>query len=388
MAALADCGRPDLAVTMTDESFRLHVLPAGNGDALVLEYGSGHDRQRILVDGGIPPAAARVKAFLGDDAELELLVVTHIDNDHIGGLLRLFEMPAPPRPADVWFNGYRHLPESSLQEMGPVAGEKLTMLILERGYRWNEAFKRRAVKLGRAPESPLVCCLKGGLRCTVLSPGPDQLFRLRKEWAPVVREGGLDPAVAAPVPTPLTPGIQRMGELDVATLAARTTPKDTTAANGSSIALLAEWAGRRCLLAGDAHPDVLRAGIDRLVGPENVLEVDVFKLPHHGSKANVTSDLLRRVRARTYVFSTNGSGNQRHPDDEAVARVIRTGRQPRLAFNYRNDRTRKWDDPALVAQHDYSTNYPASGQQGFLTIDLLALPPRFERRTDAAGGPP
>jgi len=39
MAALADCGRPDLAVTMTDESFRLHVLPAGNGDALVLEYG-------------------------------------------------------------------------------------------------------------------------------------------------------------------------------------------------------------------------------------------------------------------------------------------------------------------------------------------------------------
>jgi glyoxylase-like metal-dependent hydrolase (beta-lactamase superfamily II) len=120
MAELADCGRPVLAVTMTDESFRLHVLPAGNGDALVLEYGSGHDRQRILVDGGIPRAAARVKAFLGDDPELELLVVTHIDNDHIGGLLRLLEMRAPPRPAEVWFNGYRHLPKSDPRARIPV----------------------------------------------------------------------------------------------------------------------------------------------------------------------------------------------------------------------------------------------------------------------------
>jgi Metallo-beta-lactamase superfamily len=360
---------------MTDESFRLHVLPARNGDALVLEYGSGHEMQRILIDGGIGRTAAGVKAFLGDAAELELLVVTHIDNDHIGGLLRLFKMPAPPMPADIWFNAYRHLPKSALQEMGPVAGEKFTTLILERGYRWNDAFKQQAVKVGRAPGPPPVRHMQGGLRCTVLSPGEDQLIRLRTEWVQVVRDGGLDPHIAVPAPTPVTPGFQKMGELDVNALATRTTPKDTTPANGSSIALLAEWAGRRCLLAGDAHPDVLIAGIDRLVGPENPLEVDVFKLPHHGSKANVTSDLLRRVTARTYVFSTDGSGNQRHPDDEAVARVILLGRQPRLAFNYRNERTRKWDDPALVTQHGYSAIYPASRQQGFLTIDLLALPP-------------
>ena len=369
----------------TGDSFRLHVLPAGNGDALVLEYGSGHDRRRILVDGGTGPAAAGIKTFLGEDAELELAVVTHIDNDHIGGLLRLFEMPAPPRPADVWFNGYRHLPTSALQAMGPVAGEKLTKLILDRGYRWNDAFQRQAVQLGGAPEPPPVHRLEGGLRCTVLAPGEEQLSRLRKEWVPVVRDGGLDPSVIPPVPASVTSGLQRMGDLDVAALAARTTPKDTTPANGSSIALLAEWSGRRCLLAGDAHPDVLMAGIDRLVGPDNVLEVDVFKLPHHGSKANVTSDLLRRVRAHTYVFSTDGRGNQRHPDDEAVARVIRTGQQPRLAFNYRNERTGKWAGPALVARYGYSTIYPPSRQEGFLTIDLLALPTPAERRSDADG---
>ena len=128
--------------------------------------------------------------------------------------------------------------------------------------------------------------------------------------------------------------------------------------------------------AGDAHPDVLIEGIDRLVGPDNVLEVDVFKLPHHGSKANVTSDLLRRVRAHTYVFSTNGRGNQRHPDDEAVARVIQTG-QPRLAFNYRNERTGKWADPGLVARYGVpqrSTHLPGRRDSCLLTCSPFQRP--------------
>ena len=114
------------------------------------------------------------------------------------------------------------------------------------------------------------------------------------------------------------------------------TDADTTLANGSTIALLSEFAKRTCLLAGDAHSDVLIAGIDQIVG-KDMLEVDVFKLPHHGSKGNVTRELLSRVRAHTYVFSTDGSGNQRHPNDQAVARVIKYGGpSPLLAFNYRS----------------------------------------------------
>jgi hypothetical protein len=38
------------------------------------------------------------------------------------------------------------------------------------------------------------------------------------------------------------------------------------------------------------HPNVLLAGIDQLVDQGNQSPVDVFKLPHHGSKANVTRD--------------------------------------------------------------------------------------------------
>ena len=159
---------------------------------------------------------------------------------------------------------------------------------------------------------------------------------------------------------------------DVHRLAEKVTPTDSSVSNGSTIALLLDYADRRCLLGGDAHPDVLIAGIEQLCGVGGVLEVDVFKLPHHGSKANVTRDLLARVRAHTYVFSTDGSGSQRHPDDESVARVITYGGQkPLLAFNYRSARNEVWDNPLLKAQYGYRTKYPSPGTSG-IEIDLIA----------------
>jgi beta-lactamase superfamily II metal-dependent hydrolase len=362
---------------MTDITFRLHVLPAGNGDALVVDYGQAGRVHRVLIDGGVPSAGPVVKAFLGGNANLELLVVTHIDNDHVGGILTLLSGSKPPTPEEVWFNGFRHLPDSPLASMGPVQGEALTTLIVGREYNWNTMFDRRAV--ARDKDAPLlpVRTLPGGLKCTVLSPGPDELRRLRSgtTWADIVQEAGLDPQ-APLLETEIEPSGRRlepMGALDIDALADEVTRNDTTPANGSSIALLVEYAERKCLLAGDAHPDVLIAGVDRLVGKGNVLEVDVFKLPHHGSKANVTRELLSRIRAHTYVFSTDGSGNQRHPNDQAVARALKYGGpSPVLAFNYRSVRNDLWDSDSLKSEHGYQTIYPPQDTAG-INLDLVAI---------------
>ena len=90
----------------------------------------------------------------------------------------------------------------------------------------------------------------------------------------------------------------------------------------------------------------------------------------HGSKANVTRALLERIRARAYVFSTDGSGNQRHPNDQAVARVIKYGGpSPILAFNYRSTRNAHWDDARLKAQWGYTTIYPEPGALG-IAVDM------------------
>ena len=355
--------------------FRLHVLPAGVGDALVLDYGTTNGLHRVVVDGGVKKTAEPLAGFLGPTPEIELLVVTHIDNDHIAGILHLLEADlSRPRLGDVWFNGFCHLP-GPLEPMGPVEGERLTSLMVARQLPWNTnpAFGGGPVTVGEAA-APRTATLPGGLSCTVISPGLDELRKLRATWAPVVQEADLDPArPVEPEPLPPAGRLERMGAVDLPLLAETRTPQDNKEANGSSIAFVASWAGRTVLLTGDAHPAVLLDGLTRWLGPDGTLEVDVFKLPHHGSKANVTAELMRRVKARCYVFSSSGEGRSQHPNDQAVARVILGSQGPReLAFNYRNDRTAFWDDPELKAAHGYATRYPQDASLG-LTVDLMTL---------------
>ena len=99
----------------------------------------------------------------------------------------------------MWFNGFRHLPNSSLESMGPVEGERLTKFIVDHGIPWNAnpTFRGRAVMTG-GDSTPPVATLPGGLSCTILSPGRDQLAQLRRKWVPVVDEANLNPATVTP----------------------------------------------------------------------------------------------------------------------------------------------------------------------------------------------
>ena len=153
-----------------------------------------------MIDGGVGKTAGPLADFLGPTPKIEMLMITHIDNDHIAGALKMLEQGlSQPTIDDLWFNGFRHLPTSSLESMGPVEGERLTSLSLDRDIPWNAnpTFGGRAVMTG-GDSSPPVATLPGGLTCTVLSPGREQLERLRRKWVHVVDEANLNPATVTP----------------------------------------------------------------------------------------------------------------------------------------------------------------------------------------------
>ena len=89
------------------------MLPAGNGDCLWLEYGPPGATRIVIIDGGVRDTAGvlqrRIDAACrergSESLEVELLVVTHIDNDHIQGILALLAGRPALRVKDVWFNG-------------------------------------------------------------------------------------------------------------------------------------------------------------------------------------------------------------------------------------------------------------------------------------------
>ncbi len=362
------------------ETLRVEMLPAGHGDALLLEYGDRDRPHRVLVDGG--PAAsyrlisARITQLPPEHRRFELLVMTHMDADHAEGILQLInDRTLAVSFGDVWFNGYRHLPKD---ELGPAQAEMLGAVIEERGLAWNASFDGGPVEADGAPN--LRCIpLTGGLRLTLLTPGRAELIELRRVWEREIRRAGFAPgstreALQLLQRTPrLTPMDHYLGvrRPDVGRLTAAPSCMDRSAANASSISFLAEYRGRSVLFTGDATPPVLTRAVRQLLLERGLarLRIDVFKIPHHGSQHNLTAELVALLPSRHYLFSTDGRYFG-HPDDVSVARVV-TGapRGAELVFNYRTSQNELWDMSSLRSEYGYRTRFPEAGQAG-VVVDL------------------
>jgi beta-lactamase superfamily II metal-dependent hydrolase len=356
-------------------TFAIEMLPADNGDCLWIEYGEPSRPRRILIDCGAVSAARTVVSrieSIGAPSErvFELFVLTHIDADHINGVLPLFGNPnLNARFEDIWFNGWRQVSRF----LSVKQGEDFSKLLEDpaRSLPWNRAVtptheKRPAPIVLPSDASPPTFDLAGGLRLTLLSPGADQLKRLGREWRQVLLE--LEPGKAMLGRRRPPPPVTDFAEFDLEELARKPVTKDTSVANGSSIALLAEFNEHAILLTGDAHAEVIAKSItalQRARGRENEkLMLDALKLSHHGSANATTVELLALLDCPRYLVSTNGNIFY-HPDREAMARVILYGgKRPTLCFNYRSPLNELWDAPALKARYDYRTEYPPEGQAG------------------------
>ena len=326
--------------------YQINMLPAAHGDCLWVTWGTAPDLHHMLIDGGPPGTAPALRRRIeqavtaaGGRLHIDLLVVSHIDSDHIGGILSLLEAPpAGVTFGDIWFNAYRHLLPPDL--LGAVQGEKLTKLLADKKLPHNLAFSGKAVVVPPKGLLPQIT-LSGDMTLTLLSPTPDKLARLAPQWADEAHEAGLQLGIPAAPPATDLLGRNNVWPPNLAALATSPFVGDGSAANGSSIAFIAGYGGRCCLFAADAHADVLTASLKQLETP---VKLDAFKLPHHGAGANLSPELLALVESDRFLFSTNGA-IYKHPDFAAVARILKrgTGPTPTLIFNYRSDTTSVWE---------------------------------------------
>ncbi len=363
---------------MSPPAIRVEMLPARLGDCLLVECARDDGPPwRMLVDGGPPdtwPLLERRLARL-DDPRLDVVVITHIDSDHIGGMVPFMSSEYAAQVGDFWFNGRTHLPGDESATRSVKQGESVVAALLGEDdpsavpavLPWNLAFGGGAIEV---PDDDgfVELTVPGGPRITLLSPTGKRLRILAAGWyaaVEAVTRGEDRPADTGPdLPIPLD---------DLAALAGESSAKDTSAPNGSSIGFLLEHRGASVILAGDAFGNVLGAGLARLAEArgQQTLPVDAFKLPHHGSRANVLTALAAVAPARHYLVSSNGD-TFRHPDDAALARAVLASPDTTLWFNYRNERTERWADPAVQDRYRFSARYPGGDSEAGVVLDLPA----------------
>lgn len=347
--------------------FELEMLPAREGDCLIFTYGHPDTPHRILVDGGRAATYADLRTALSRLPEkqriFDLVVVTHVDRDHIEGILAMLEDGNRPiQFRDLWFNGYHHLHNETVESFGPRQGELLTTAILKQRLPWNLAFKGKSIETRNEP-NPIE--LDGDLKLTILSPNRKKLEALIPTWEADCAEAGLIPGSPS-ARSDLPDGLEAFGSFKIEKAAAETFQKDSSKPNGSSIALLVEYEDKRVLLAGDAHADLITASIQPLAqATGGRLSLDAFKVSHHGSAGNTSRELLDLISCGKYLISTNGSIYS-HPDKNTLARIVQFGdKEKEFVFNYETTETTFWR--GLQDDYGYRTRYPP-GENGTIKL--------------------
>lgn len=355
---------------------KLKMYPAKNGDAFLINANGQH----VLVDAGY--ASTYTTHLAGELAELaergeplSLVVCTHIDADHIGGLLALFNDNGPPgrRRIEidaVWHNSLRSLPYTAegpclgdhagvleaikrrgfpvppalaVNPIGAGQGSSLAKLLRSQGYHWNDGDGSRSIDNSSAPYT-----LLNQVHLEVLGPRLERLEALRRLWLREIRRLGhrgkllnsdlVDDAYemwcSCAAQQTSAPSVRPIAAHRDPTLAETYTP-DTSDANGSSIALVLTAGQDRVLLLGDAWAeDVLDELTRRHPGTQQLM-FSAVKIAHHGSHYNTSPELLALVDAPCYLISTNG-GRHGHPDFEVLAAIVDrpASFERKLYFNY------------------------------------------------------
>ena len=317
--------------------FTLEALPAKHGDCLILHYGPDDDPSLILIDGGpdtvyrqvLLPRLSQIKEerSISGPLPISLAMVSHIDDDHINGLLDLTDALVDdldnerPRRFDIvslWHNSFDDIIGGALPDTASAAAtvaralpqfvppeardfEGAVLASVAQGQRLRDNARRLNLMPVNPPFEGLIRADQTGpiewekeLHLHVVAPSAQRLRNLQDKWDEHLKKQ------------------QNKKEAAIAAY------RDNSPYNLSSIVVLASHEGRRMLLTGDARGDDILQGLaaEGLLDADGRIHVELLKVPHHGSQNNVEPEFFRRVTADHYVVSGD---RDRHPNPHPEA---------------------------------------------------------------------
>lgn len=364
---------------MNSNAIRIKVFPALNGDSILLEFSGKH----FLIDGGY---VNTFNEYLFDELKkrsekgktISHLIVTHIDSDHISGIVRLLEKNANSEIItidNIWHNSYRHIKDlrdklslnefngktdltalsgksylkeviEGRQEICAEQGSTLGALILKGNYKWNSEFDNKAVSIDNLDTIQI----DENVTIRILSPNNQKLSKLKRFWNKELYKKGFniseddanyDDAFEFLIAQEkekkvlFEKNISR-GAVKIEELSHIEFEEDSSVSNGSSISFVFENNNKKLLFLADSHPSLILESLKKHYSEDDFpIEFDIIKISHHGSVTNTSKELLEAIDSKNYIISSDGS-KFGHPDIETIARIVNRKSDfiRNLYFNY------------------------------------------------------
>jgi beta-lactamase superfamily II metal-dependent hydrolase len=324
---------------------RIESLLASKGDCFIVTWNHQSMHHTIVIDSGIKGTYRFIKEKLKPKSEsdnpmkIDGIFITHVDYDHIGGLLNMVDDDNCPVNLD--FPIYINTPELI------IANNESDMVNYGHGTTLEKSLNekkidKKALYTSMYDKDELII---HGLKLTILSPNLEILTELKDEWTKTAiyekykQDSEVDGQVCSETSKLIAYNeiIEDEEELH--------DWKDDLI-NSSSMAFLLEKDGVQVLFLGDSNPFIIEnALIAKGYSCQKKLKVNLVKISHHGSKFNTSKKLLSMIDCDKYLISTDGTGPYYHPHRETIIKLSeysRTDKEQLLTIytNYDLDKSR------------------------------------------------
>lgn len=363
----------------------LKILPAQYGDCFLLSVKDDGRAFNVLIDGGLGITYEKflrneLRSIATQNQKIDLMICTHIDADHINGLIAFLRENNIKKFIDVeniWFNGFEQIVNrfyldskniplkddvtiideinrkgyedefAKKEDVGPVEGVAFSSLIEYGRYNQNIVSSGGPItnRLG-------VINVSENIKINIISPCPETLCELEKEWLNELAAKGFQFSIANKTKMVssfefLISRIKRYYEknrIDISAMDCLENYKsdlekvDTSIVNNSSIVFVLEAYGKKLLFMGDSvvkEENECKIIQSLLKKYGNDVIFDLIKLPHHGSCYNISNDFIECIKSKEYIVSSN-SEKFGHPDMDVIANIILKSKviDKIMTFNY------------------------------------------------------
>lgn len=295
---------------------KIETLPASKGDCFLITWNEEGQEYSILIDTGIKGTYKHIKEKLKGIINLKGVFITHVDYDHIGGMLKMIDdnnCPVDMKHVTVYINTPELIIGNNDDDKVHYGhGTSLETSLNKRGV------QKKAICKDIAPNNKYKI---GSLEITILSPTLEILEELKSKWTKekIYQEY----LVKSKVDDKVCVESSSLKSYDEIINEEEMLHKWTDdLVNASSMAFIIEANDKKILFLGDSNPVIVKSSLEELgYNRTNKLEVDMVKVSHHGSRYNTSKDLLESIDCKDYIISTNGKGPYNHPHRETIVKM-------------------------------------------------------------------
>lgn len=317
----------------------IEPLKAEHGDAIVIRIDNDSNQIKIVIDGGPNDCAERIADYYDTLGYIDLLILTHYDEDHIGGLLEFIGRHTRDKSeliGEIWVNGARVIYFDKDENVSSYDNAYTLASYINR-MKDKGIIKSFDYNINNSMED----VKHEGFELSILTPTSSCLEKLEANFKHYVDEHGLadDPDTDEQVSYGRT--IQD-SQKSLESLAEEKHKATTTFMNKTSISFILYAEGKSIMMLGDADINEVEKKLkDMGYSKESPVHLELVKLSHHGSKGNISKEFLEIIDCNDFLFTTNGGiGGAYHPDRKTIALIMEchekksTGKKVTLRFNY------------------------------------------------------